>query len=249
MLSESKKILCVSGWGYPASSWAPLEKQLPESIQSVVIDQFSLEAEQPITSGRAEISAYAQNLRRKIVESNPDIVAGWSLGGVVLLEALIHESLPPFKALVLGATPRFVRSSGESVYPGVKNKRLRAMQLQLETEPVTVLENFYQLAAYPAEPRLDPEEIERLVRKFRAALLNGLDYLGRTDLTGKLAQINRSLLVLHGSDDQVVQPAAGRALAKNLKNARFELLAGGHSLPLTRPEILVERLTKLEAEN
>lgn len=52
------------------------------------------------------------------------------------------------------------------------------------------------------------------------------------DLRSRLANIRAPTLVLHGSDDPLVSPAAGKDIAANIQDARLLIVDGmGHDLP------------------
>jgi len=76
------------------------------------------------------------------------------------------------------------------------------------------------------------------LRHFAAILASG-------DRTEALHQVRCPTLVLHGSLDPLIVPAAGRATAKAIPNADFELLEGmAHDLPTSHQEYVVERVAR-----
>jgi pimeloyl-ACP methyl ester carboxylesterase len=66
------------------------------------------------------------------------------------------------------------------------------------------------------------------------------------DRTRKLRGVRAPTLVIHGTRDPLVRPAAGKGLARAIPGARLELIEGmGHDLP----PALWPRITKLLGEN
>ena len=66
------------------------------------------------------------------------------------------------------------------------------------------------------------------------------------DRTRRLGGVRAPTVVIHGSRDPLVRPAAGRALARAIPGARLELIDGmGHDLP----PALWQRIADLLAEN
>jgi pimeloyl-ACP methyl ester carboxylesterase len=66
------------------------------------------------------------------------------------------------------------------------------------------------------------------------------------DRTRRLRGVRAPTIVIHGTRDPLVRPAAGKALARAIPGARLELIAGmGHDLP----PALWERIADLLAEN
>lgn len=68
--------------------------------------------------------------------------------------------------------------------------------------------------------------------------------------TGSLSQIDRQIkqptMVVHGSKDRLLPPSHGRAVAKAIKHAKFELIEGmGHDIP----KYFVPQLVKLFTQN
>lgn len=68
--------------------------------------------------------------------------------------------------------------------------------------------------------------------------------------TGSLTDIDRQIkqptMVVHGSEDRLLPPSHGRAVAKAIKGAKFELIEGmGHDIP----QFFVPQLVKLFTQN
>jgi pimeloyl-ACP methyl ester carboxylesterase len=60
----------------------------------------------------------------------------------------------------------------------------------------------------------------------------GAATLAAGDLRPTFARVRAPTVVLHGSDDPLLSPEHGRAIASAIPNAKFELVEGlGHSLP------------------
>ncbi|WP_280640679.1 alpha/beta fold hydrolase [Hymenobacter volaticus] len=98
-------------------------------------------------------------------------------------------------------------------------------------------------AGFPLDSLRVQTDVKRAVR--RAYYPDGLSRQGAAALAGFYAGRERQLqairvptLVIHGSDDPLVTPAAGRDVASNIPNAQFVLIEGmGHSIApaLTTP--------------
>jgi len=65
-----------------------------------------------------------------------------------------------------------------------------------------------------------------------AGLALALNWLADNDLRADLAQVEPPTLVLHGSADRVVPPAAGRWLAAHVRDGRYLPLRGAGHAPL-----------------
>lgn len=181
-------------------------------------------------------SPWAAGLAEKAAQIGGGIfAAGWSMGGMVALEAAcLRPGL--FKGLMLiSATPKFC--SGPDWKPGVPPAALRAMAARLRGESGPVFTGFFRNVARPAG-----EAGEALRRKTAAAaamnrleLSAGLHYLSGTDLRDRAGGLDVPALVIHGRDDAIVPPEAGMALQGLLPDARVKIHGGGHGLPWQAP--------------
>ncbi|MFZ2653511.1 MAG: alpha/beta hydrolase, partial [Victivallales bacterium] len=67
-----------------------------------------------------------------------------------------------------------------------------------------------------------------------SALEAGLDILSGLDIRPLLAGIMVPVLILHGSEDKIVNPGIAEELAAGLKNSRLHIIGNaGHALPVT----------------
>jgi pimeloyl-[acyl-carrier protein] methyl ester esterase len=164
-------------------------------------------------------------------------LVGWSLGGMLLLEALSSLTGPPPGGLVLvGVAPVFTRRPD---YPwGQPPGVVRAMRRAL-TKNTKNTENPQQVLAEFAEQCLAPGEAA-LVSQARAAfaapvaagtLAAGLDYLLNRDLRPLLPRLPAGAVVIQGQEDRIVPPAQGRFLHEQLSGSRLNLLPGAGHLP------------------
>jgi 3-oxoadipate enol-lactonase len=162
------------------------------------------------------------------------VVCGLSMGGYVAL-ALLRRHRPKVRGLILTSTRatadsdearekrarliEFVRERGVEALAG---RQLRAMvgATTFEARPV-VLESLRQMmAAAPA-----------------AGVIGALGAMAeRADATDLLPTIDVPALVIGGAEDGFTPPDELRAMAAQIPDSRFELLAGcGHACAYERP--------------
>uniref|UniRef100_A0A7V4G9R8 Alpha/beta fold hydrolase n=1 Tax=Desulfobacca acetoxidans TaxID=60893 RepID=A0A7V4G9R8_9BACT len=156
-------------------------------------------------------------------------LAGWSLGGMLLLEALCREGLAP-AGWVLFATPaRFCQ--GPDFPLGQPPALVRGMRRALRDRAPEVLADFARRCLAPREAAWG----EEMADYFRPTadipdLAAGLDYLLRSEVRPLLSRAPAGAVVIHGEEDPIVSPAQGEFLARNLPGARLCLLPGaGHA--------------------
>ena len=162
------------------------------------------------------------------------LLVGWSLGGMLLLEALSSLTGPPPGGLVLvGVAPVFTRRPdypwGQP--PGVVRAMRRGLT-QNTANPQQVLAQFAEQCLAPGEAALVSQAREAFAAPAAAGTLAaGLDYLLRRDLRPLFPHLPAGAVVIQGQEDRIVPPAQGRFLKEQLPGARLNLLPGAGHLP------------------
>jgi pimeloyl-ACP methyl ester carboxylesterase len=159
------------------------------------------------------------------------LLVGWSLGGMLLLEALSRLTDPPSGGLVLvGVAPVFTRRPD---YPwGQSLAAVRAMRRALMKNPPQVRAEFAEQCLAPGEAAFASQAREAFAVPVAAGTLAaGLDYLQRQDLRHLLPRLPAGAVVIQGQADRIVDPAQGRLLQEQLPGARLHLLPAAGHLP------------------
>jgi pimeloyl-[acyl-carrier protein] methyl ester esterase len=159
------------------------------------------------------------------------LLVGWSLGGMLLLEALSRLPDPPPGGMVLvGVAPVF---TGRPDYPwGQPQAMVRAMRRALKENPLPVLAEFAEQCLAPGEEAFVSQAREAFaVPAAAGTLAAGLDYLLQRDLRPLLFRLPAGAVVIQGQADRIVDPAQGRILQEQLPGARLNLLPAAGHLP------------------
>jgi pimeloyl-[acyl-carrier protein] methyl ester esterase len=159
------------------------------------------------------------------------LLVGWSLGGMLLLEAISRLTDPPPNGLVLvGVPPVFTQRPD---YPwGQPLAVVRAMRRGLTKNPPQVLAEFAQQCLAPGEAAFASQAREAFgVTADPGTLAAGLDYLLQSDLRPLLPRLPAGAVVIQGQADRIVDPAQGRILQEHLPGARLHLLPDAGHLP------------------
>jgi pimeloyl-ACP methyl ester carboxylesterase len=164
------------------------------------------------------------------------LLVGWSLGGMLLLEALMAEPLKP-AGLVLVATPASFCQRPDHPY-GQPKIQVRGLRRKLREDSRRVLADFACRCLAPGESQFQEEILQDFQPQENGAdLAAGLDYLLHTDLRPRLSHVQARALILQGDKDDIVPPAQAEVLRDYLNDAQVAVIPGaGHAPFLTRPE-------------
>lgn len=236
-LSDRFRIVTVDLPGHGRSTWLPERSSLAEQAEQV---------QETLGAIAAEHSAAEYSL------------LGWSLGGQIALQLAAAQGAAGARScsaagalrrlVLIAATPRF--TAGPDWPLGAPAERLAALAAGLETDYRRTVSDFLELqvrgsaggtdalaqlrAALFAHETLGPRS---------AALARGLELLRDTDLRPRLADVTVPTLVIAGQYDRVTLPAASRALADDLPDARYvEIRRAAHAPFLSHLPQLTELL-------
>ncbi len=236
-MSPSSVIL-ISGWAHGPESMSSIARSLGDTheVSSLSPAQMFVEDGKaaPIASDnghtRSPCSTVLESYIRKAAE--PVWLIGWSLGGMLAIEAAAASPPERIAGLVLlGTTARFC--SAESFDAGVPPSHVRSMRQALRRRSTSMLEDFFTQASLPANI---PEEerkrkVEAALETGEAALAHGLEYLQTIDLRPGLESITSSCLVIHGKEDRIVPWRASEYLDRHLPHCSAHFLPeAGHGL-------------------
>lgn len=165
------------------------------------------------------------------IDPGESALVGWSLGGMLLLEALARlGDLRPAATVLVAAPPVFCRRPDHPW--GQPVAAVRAMRQGLKSEPRRVINDFARACLAPGEESYRPEAAAGF--DFAAApayLAQGLDYLKDKDLRSLLPHILGPVVIIQGEEDKIVPPAQGRYLQEHMPESRLHLLRGAGHLP------------------
>ena len=239
-----KTVVLLHGWGTNAAVF--------DAISTRLADHYSVHAPGlPGYDGQPACEPYAlERLAETIAAAAPAqcYVAGWSLGAQVAL-AWAHARPAQVERLALiGATPCFAGREDwlHAVAPAV----FQAFADSLALDREATLTRFISLqargdvAAKHVRASLHAALAARPMPG-AATLEQGLAILAATDLRSVLCAIAQPTLVVHGARDALVPLAAAEYLARELANAKLEVLRGAAHAPfLSAPDIVCARIAE-----
>ncbi|WP_374603482.1 pimeloyl-ACP methyl ester esterase BioH [Arenimonas sp.] len=240
---QGQPLVLLHGWAMHAGIFAPLVDALVADFQVHLVDLpghgRSADAGVPLALDAAVDAVAAQVPARAIW-------LGWSLGGLVALQAAVKHPGAVRGLVMLAASPRFVR--GDDWPTGMDPSVFRGFGSELGRDYRGTLDRFLMLEAQGSdhvrdELRLLRSEVFAHGEPGADALREGLRLLEESDLRANLPELAMPSLWLAGRRDRLVSPAAMQAAAGLAPDARFhEVRHGGHAPFLTHADAVAGAL-------
>ena len=236
VVGHGPPLVLLHGWAMHGGVFAPLVARLRDRYSLHVVDLpghgLSRDVDVPLALD-ACVDAIAA-----IVPRAP--WCGWSLGGLVALQAAATQPQQVPALAMLCASPCFVRA--EHWKFGVSAEIFRDFADGLRSDYRATLDRFVALEAFGSEHAKD--EIRALRDELFArgepaapALADGLALLETSDLRARLPALRVPSLWLAGRRDRLVDPRAMRDAAALAPGARFAVVEhAGHAPFLTHAD-------------
>ncbi len=214
-------LVLLHGWGATGAVWQPQVEHFQDRAAVLTPTIPAWEA--------GWLSDYFKEL--PLAEC---VLVGWSLGGMLLLEALNgHQGAPPKGLVLVGVAPVFCRRPD---YPwGQPPAVVRGMRRGVKEHSRRVLDEFAVQCLAPNEAAYH-SRARALFASAAAAgtLAAGLDFLLTRDLRPVLQSLKKKPagpVIIQGQEDRIVAPAQGHFLRDQLSGASLYELPGVGHLP------------------
>jgi pimeloyl-ACP methyl ester carboxylesterase len=223
----------LHGWGTDGNIWRRQVEAFSGKGFTVLTPTF------PVW----EVSWLTGYLQELLLDES--ILVGWSLGGMLLLEALARESFEP-AGLVLVATPASFCQRPHHPW-GLPPSVVRALRRAVRTDSRLGLADFATLCLASRETNFQEEFLQDFQPRANGAdLASGLDYLLNTDLRSQISRVPAGALIIQGERDDIVPPAQADFLGQHLKEARMvKFPEAGHAPFFTRADEFNEVIKNL----
>jgi pimeloyl-ACP methyl ester carboxylesterase len=241
---QGAPLLLVQGLGYGGRGWGPAIERLAESFLVVSFDNRGFGASDtppgPYTVAELASDAAAVLAAAEIERAH---VMGASLGGMTAQELALSEPERVERLVLVSTTP-----GGIASYP-MPAITARLMLEATALDPDVALRRFVE-NALGADGRGRAELVERILAYRRAnppdpAGWQAQAAAGATfDAFERVSSIEAETLVVHGTEDAVVDPRNARLLAERIPRARLELLEGCGHLPFWEQPERFRRLVR-----
>jgi pimeloyl-ACP methyl ester carboxylesterase len=230
-------VVLISGVGHDRSSWEPLLPALRRAARVVLVDNHGVGQSDPLRS-HVTVGRLAEDIIGVLDDAGLSRVhvVGVSLGGMIAQELAIEHPERVRRLVLASTTPGWTEG-----YPFPLTNAIHLWRQVLQPGRASRRSGIRYVLS-PRTRRGKPELVERLVREEvlpwpdpRARMLQaaaGSSYSNR----GRDRRITARTLVMHGTDDNVVDPRNAELLASNIPNARLVWVPdAGHLIFWERP--------------
>jgi pimeloyl-[acyl-carrier protein] methyl ester esterase len=239
MTSPNTDLVLLHGWGMNNAVWAGAWADLAQGPRGSIGRRLALHpielpghGGQPWHGERNGLSDWAQSALDQAPEQA--VWLGWSLGGLVALQAALQAPKRVRALILMTATPRFTQALDWRV--AMPPETLDQFSAGLLDDPAATLERFLALQVRGSE---DARATLRTLRAELAerplpsadALSAGLELLREEDLRGPLPDVAAPALWLFGERDTLVPAAVAERVALLMPGARTRVIEGGAHAP------------------
>jgi pimeloyl-[acyl-carrier protein] methyl ester esterase len=221
---QGPDLVLLHGWGLNLRVWDGLTRELSQSFRVIAVDLpgHGRSAWNPKARTPAEQAWQVHATLASI--SDRYSLLGWSMGGQIAIDLAAAMPGSVERVVLVATTPRFEAS--EDWPHGMPVASLEKLATQLRTNYKRTVSEFLELQVRgsAASDKVLAELHSSLFSHGEAhpkSLVAGLDTLKNSDLRSMLSLVRAPTLVIAGQYDRVTQPAASRALADALPNARY----------------------------
>ncbi|MCH2190254.1 MAG: alpha/beta fold hydrolase [Gammaproteobacteria bacterium] len=241
-------VVLLHGWGLNSAVWDEFVASAIQIAPSLKFHPICMPGygENSHLKSCSEIKHIATWMLNKAPEKA--VWLGWSLGGMIAVQAAAIDNDKCIRGLYLMATsPCFVQKSDWEL--GVPNDVFNRFADELGNDYKSALTRFLLLqAGFGSEAKALAKKAQRSVCKYPAPKLDtlkaGIDLLEKVDLRGLISQSCLKDVpshVLSCSLDRVANPRGGVELAK-LLGATSTVIKSGHAPFLSRPADVISDL-------
>jgi len=226
-------LVLLHGWGLNVRVWDGLVGELRDRYRMIAVD-LPGHGQSAWSAGRGTPAEQAWLLHSTLSSvSNRYSLLGWSLGGQIALDLAAAMPGQIDRLVLVAATPRFAQSPDwpYGMHPAVITK----LATQLRQDYRRTVSDFLELqvrGSIEGSGVLDQLRHALFVHGEAqpGALEAGLNTLATSDLRPTLSHVKAPTLVIAGRNDRITAPAASRALAQALPDARYvEMRRAAHA--------------------
>ncbi len=241
---RGRPLVLIHGWAMHAGIW---KGWLPELA---ACDLWLVDLPGHGHSHALPLPATPARVAEALLQQLPEKARwlGWSMGGLVALEAALQAPERVEQLVMLAATPCFVQRKDWPL--GKQPALFQQFAHQLRQDRERLLQQFLLLEVQGCpQARSLARQMQQWLASAPAAsmqgLATGLQWLEATDLRPQLAQLRVPSLWLGGTRDRLVHPQALTAAAALCPGGRVMLCEGAIHAPfISHPQWTAESLNR-----
>ncbi|HIJ86467.1 MAG TPA: alpha/beta fold hydrolase [Desulfuromonadales bacterium] len=243
-------VVMVHGWCMSSAVWQYQFAGLAASFR-VIAPDLRGHGRSNLVAGSLSFSSFANDLADLIEQLNlaKVVLAGWSMGAHIALQACAELSGRLDGMALISATPRFT-ASADFRY-GLAEKEASGMRRKVQRNIGRALVDFYTRIFAEGEMECCPlsSEITKLLESIpppdTGAVLEALDTLVRADMRHLLPDVHVPTVILNGSHDRICLPQASTYLKEHISGAEQSVFPGcGHAPFLTQSHTFNAELSR-----
>ena len=228
---QGNALALIHGWGLNRRVWSSLSAELATVCRPLLLD-LPGHGGTPVEPMFNSLKAWSDAAFASVPENS--IWLGWSLGGMVALQAAIEQPRKVRGLILIATNARFCQSAA---WPcAVQGQVLEGFATSLELDYLGTLTRFLALQA---RGDVHARDTVRVLRQQLAeggqpdpkALCAGLSILRESDLVSRLEALTCPVLLIGGEYDMLVPEAALQRMAKNIPQAQLHIIKGAAHAP------------------
>ena len=236
-------IVLIHGWASHSAVWQEWINPLRDRYRFHAVDLPGFGATPAADDLYRDVTALSEALLEHLPRNA--CWCGWSMGGLIALQAACLAPERVNSLILIAVTPRF-RAAGQWPH-GIAADQFTAFQRRLTQQPLQAVAMFHKLQF------LHDTAPTRAIRRFTATcrrhgtpatatLLASLDMLQGCDLRPHIAAIRQPVLIMQGERDAIVPPSTTAYWRQQLPHAAITMYpAAGHVPFLTQPMPVLHR--------
>ena len=238
-------MVLVQGLGFDRTGWAPVVRGLRAHFALILVDnRGSGRSDQP--GRRLAVADMAKDVLAVLDAAGVAraTVVGASLGGMIAQEVAIMDGARVATLVLACTTPGW-----PFAFP-MPSESMALLSATGRMPAEVALRRHVENALAPETVRRRPDVVERLVAHQSSRRGGGSGWYAQMAAGARFGGLRQSsitapTLVLHGTEDRVVDPRNARLLADRIPHARLEMLPGlGHLFFWEAPQVFVDAVTR-----
>lgn len=245
---EGTPIVLIHGFGGEGSSFRVLDKILSKNFNTIEVDLRGHGRSD--TSSDITIDTFAKDIKELIekLELKNPVIAGWSMGGAVVMEYIEQFGGNNISGLIFIETSPMVMD--EKGWRGTLLKGNYSREQFIKDLRVMELDwmSFAESFVRDMSPKLDEFSLKLAIERIsgnRPEVMNSVwKSLMSKDYRSILTSIDIPVLVVNGSDSTFYDPESGKDIASMIPNGSFELIQNAGHLVVMENPIELSKLIK-----